>query len=164
MQIESTSYEVESEIHGESVALQTLPHHSGHDRERISTIQPTAWILEGPGSYYDPNERRIQKNLVGHWSGLSSSLSRHLWKSITNGCFLAYHIIVIFSFLLTIFMRLQKERAFENNNPRLRNFSLALRRLSQLPMTCLQCCLSWSWRSVFLRPGPAHCDASPGIR
>jgi hypothetical protein len=124
--IEDASYEVESEIRDPSVTISTLPHHSGDDNERISTVQPTAWLLDGPGSYYDPNEQRIQMNLVGYWNGVSHSLKGHLWRSLTNGCFMAYHLIVVLSFVLMGLMFLQDERSFEIEHPSIRRLSLAL--------------------------------------
>ncbi|KAK8876466.1 hypothetical protein M9Y10_006679 [Tritrichomonas musculus] len=102
--LEQNLYQIENTIDDSNVSIQTLPHHTGNDHELISVIQPTAWILKDAGCYYDPVERRIMKNCVGHWDGQANSISNHIYQTITNGCFMSYHIIVLFSILAAILM------------------------------------------------------------
>lgn len=108
--IEQKLYEIEDSFYDPEVSIQTLPHHTGNDHELISVIQPTAWILSDSGSYYDPVERRIMKNSVGHWDGQANSISNHIKQTLTNGCFMSYHIIVLFSILIAFLMFFLKKK------------------------------------------------------
>ncbi|KAH0795304.1 hypothetical protein GPJ56_000753 [Histomonas meleagridis] len=98
--LESYLYAIEDEVADPEVSIMTLPHHTGGDHERISVIQPAAWIANDSGSYYDPTENRFFLNCVNHWEGSSSSISSHVKKILLGPCFLPYHVIVVISFIL----------------------------------------------------------------
>lgn len=102
--LEQQLYEIADSFNDPDVSIQTLPHQTGNDHELISVIQPTAWILKDAGCYYDPIERRIMNNCVGHWDGQANSISNHIRQTITNGCFMSYHIIVLISIFIASLM------------------------------------------------------------
>jgi len=102
--IENGLYRIENFVNEESVSIRTLPHHAENDHQLSSVIQPTAWILSGPGCYYDPDEDRIMKNLVNHWDGKTNSIFRHIGHSVTNSCFITYHIITLLAIICSIAM------------------------------------------------------------
>jgi hypothetical protein len=101
--IERSLYEVvQSNPKFSQIRVPILPDAVGRDSERISTIQPTAWILDGAGCYYDPGERRLMKNIVDHWNGTTRTLNGYVWKSLISPCFLAYHLMVIAGLIMAI--------------------------------------------------------------
>jgi hypothetical protein len=83
---ENTCNEVENQTRDRLVTIQTIPHHYVADWEQISIIEPIMWVLESPRAACDPNEKRIQKNLVGLVRfGRSSAISCELqWVSFNS--------------------------------------------------------------------------------
>lgn len=121
-------FQIENTINSPKVSIQTLPHHGGHDHELISTIQPVAWILDGPAGYYNPPRDEILKNSVDHWEGHSHTLEEHLKKSITSNCFVMYHSIVILAIFLALiaYFTLDLEKIDPSYRSRIRIITLIL--------------------------------------
>ena len=103
--LEDSLYEIENSHRGhdaEGVTIQTLPHNTGKDHERISVIQPAAWIFDGPDGYFDPETNQIMRNCIGCWEGTASSLKEHLKRSVWNPCFKAYYVVTLIAVLVSI--------------------------------------------------------------
>ena len=84
------------------VSIQTLPHHTGHDHELISPLQPVVWITDGPYGYFNPIDGVIYKNCVGNFDGQAHSILQFLWQCFTSPCFIGFHLIVLLSFVFAI--------------------------------------------------------------
>ena len=115
LHIENNLQTIEDSINSKNVSIQTLPNRTGSQKEPLSVIQPTAWILNDEGSYYDPNEKRIMRNCVGYWDGISKSLGQHIRQTITNGCFMAYHFIVLFAIIGAITIKVIMDQYIDTN-------------------------------------------------
>ncbi|OHT14342.1 hypothetical protein TRFO_43090 [Tritrichomonas foetus] len=127
--LEKNLYQIEHSIRDKSVSIQTLPHHTGNDHELISVIQPTAWILNDEGCYYDPVEQRIMRNSVGHWEGRANSIKQHIFQTITNSCFMTYHFIVLIAIIGAIMIKIIMENYIDNDTahgPFIKNMSVIL--------------------------------------
>jgi hypothetical protein len=112
--------------HPGSPNIVTLPHNCGSDHERLSVLQPFAWKLSGPGTYYDPSEDRLMRNCIGFWDGASGTLRSHLVRLITQPCFLGYHALVIVSILTSIIVAVVPPTEIIKQHPHLRLWSCIL--------------------------------------
>lgn len=103
--LEDELYEVRARNSGngsDNATIETLPDNTGNDRERVSVIQPAAWIFDGPNGYFNPENGQIMRNCIGCWEGTASSLKEHLKRSIWNSCFKAYYSVTLIAVLLAI--------------------------------------------------------------
>jgi hypothetical protein len=130
--LEESIYSIDGAFPDTDIPIEILPHHCGADREKISCVQPTAWILDGPNGYYDPNDTRIVRNLVGHWEGRADSLRDHLKNCFTNPCFIAYHAIAIFSIVLGIALWFLEDSKLDDDYPWVRVISAWVLSLSAI--------------------------------
>lgn len=131
--LEQGLFDIESRIKNKNVnesgeaivSIQTLPHHTGHDHELISPIQPVAWVTDGPAAYFNPITAITSKNCLGYWDGRASSLPHFLWQNFTSSCFIGFHCVVLLAISFALFTK-YSHREYYVQHPSVRTTTVKL--------------------------------------